>query len=246
MESYRQQPYLVKKTRKTFSPEEDQNLRTLVQKYGESNWSLVAQNMPNRNARQCRDRWRSYLKPTNLSDEWTEEEDNILIQKYNEFGSRWTLIGKFLPQRSDIRIKQRVKLLLQHMNFKSMGIMYDKYQNGIIQNPMVATPPSYINGMPFFPFQPSVIYNKPVTCFKSIYVIPENEKEQMTNICQQEQPQKCEKNNRNNGNNGNNGIKLSNEILLVKNDVNRDVNNETLSLIPEAVGKGLTKEGSSG
>ena len=40
-----------------FSQEEDDQLRRLVEANGIKNWSLIAEQMPGRTARQCRERW---------------------------------------------------------------------------------------------------------------------------------------------------------------------------------------------
>lgn len=216
-------PFLIKKTRKTFSPEEDKNLLSLVRKYGETNWNIIAQNMPNRNSRQCRDRWRSYLRPTNLSDEWTEEEDNILLQKYSEFGSRWALIGKFLPQRSDIRIKNRVKLLLQQMKLKSMGIILEKYPENVFKNTAL------LNRTPYFAFQPQIIINKPVVQYPSPNVMQSNNIESAQNMLKQESVQ------------NNDIIVLPNNGPLIPIAMNNDLN-KIVPSIPVEVGNGLANE----
>ena len=108
------------KIRQAFTIVEDATLQSLVQQFGENNnWSTIAQFMPNRNARQCRDRWRGYLRPSLSTKTWTEEEDRILIQKYTEFGPRWTIIGKFIPSRSEVAIKSRWKLLTTYCSSNS-------------------------------------------------------------------------------------------------------------------------------
>lgn len=104
-----------RKNRQAFSQVEDERLRELVQKYGETNWTIISQKMVNRNPRQCRDRWRCYLRPTLVKSQWTDEEDRLLIKKYNEIGPKWSIIGKSLPGRSEITMKNRWKLLTKLM-----------------------------------------------------------------------------------------------------------------------------------
>ena len=103
--------FSARKSRQAFSQAEDEALRALVKEYGETNWSLISQKMRNRNARQCRDRWRCYLRPTLVKSQWTDEEDRLLMEKYNEIGPKWSIIGKSLPGRSEITMKNRWKLL---------------------------------------------------------------------------------------------------------------------------------------
>ena len=38
---------------------------------------------------------------------FTKEEDNIIIEKYNELGPYWTKISQFLQNRPQNRIKNR-------------------------------------------------------------------------------------------------------------------------------------------
>lgn len=102
------------KVRQAFTLQEDAILRQLVQQLGDNNWVTIAQFMPNRNARQCRDRWRGYLRPTLNSSSWSEEEDRILIQKFKEIGPRWSMIGKSIPGRSEISIKSRWRILTHY------------------------------------------------------------------------------------------------------------------------------------
>jgi hypothetical protein len=49
-----------------FIPEEDALLRQLVTSFGPNNWERIAQYFPDRNVRQCRDRWNHYLTPNTV------------------------------------------------------------------------------------------------------------------------------------------------------------------------------------
>lgn len=96
-----------KNTRKhKFTPEEDETLKRLVQQYG-YDWKVIAAILKNRNARQCRDRWKNYLRPEVNLRQWSPEEDALLIQKYQEYGRQWSIIAKSFPDRTDIHIKNR-------------------------------------------------------------------------------------------------------------------------------------------
>ena len=92
-----------RKIRNKFTPEEDQKLRELIQKHGDRSWNLVSSLMGNRSQRQCRERWKHYLScDVNVASKpWTKEEDEILINKYNELGAKWTKIARELPGRSE-------------------------------------------------------------------------------------------------------------------------------------------------
>ena len=99
-----------------FSPQEDEKLRRLVAIYGDKEWKLVAQKMPNRTTRQCRERYKSYLAPDIKNGPWTPEEDELLRQKYKEYGSKWSIIQSFFASRSDVNIKNRWTIISGKMN----------------------------------------------------------------------------------------------------------------------------------
>lgn len=99
-----------KKKRMKFTLEEDTKLKELVEKLGNKNWQSISDLMPGRNARQCRDRWRNYLSPDVVNGPWTDEEDELLMNKYEKLGPSWKHIAKFFPTRTDINIKSRWNL----------------------------------------------------------------------------------------------------------------------------------------
>ncbi|EAX94607.1 Myb-like DNA-binding domain containing protein [Trichomonas vaginalis G3] len=93
-----------------FTHEDDERLTTIVERLGTENWDLVSQEMKTKNARQCRERWINYLSPELRNDPWTDEEDKMLDELYQEFGSRWHKIAEFFPTRSGNCIRNRFKL----------------------------------------------------------------------------------------------------------------------------------------
>ena len=102
----------VRKSRKAFTQKEDDLLRRIVEEVGEFDWNEVAKRMPNRNARQCRDRWRGYLQPNLTVAPWTVDEDQLVLNKYAEVGPKWSFIRQFLPERSETAIKARWKAIV--------------------------------------------------------------------------------------------------------------------------------------
>ena len=99
-----------KKPRQLFTIEEDQILLNLVSYFGFS-WEEISKRMINRNPRQCKDRYMTYLNPYTKLGNWTQFEDDLIIQKYLEFGNKWVLISKFLPHRTDTSIKNRFNII---------------------------------------------------------------------------------------------------------------------------------------
>ena len=78
--------------RSGFTPQEDCLLIDLVAQFGNDSWTTIASYMEKRNARQCKDRYNSYLSPTINKGPFTEEEDDLLRKKYNEIGPKWVKI----------------------------------------------------------------------------------------------------------------------------------------------------------
>lgn len=96
-----------------FTPDEDKRLLQLVSQYGSKAWVIIARFMPKRNSRQCRERYLNYLSPFINKGDWSEKEDELLLIKYQEFGSKWVTIASFFPDRTDAMVKNRFQVLLR-------------------------------------------------------------------------------------------------------------------------------------
>jgi hypothetical protein len=94
-----------------FTPEEDFKLRQLVGEHGPNAWRAIAKLMPDRNSRQCRERWLNYLNPNLNTEPWTAAEDCLLEQTYAALGPRWVYITQFFPSRTDAMLKNRFQVL---------------------------------------------------------------------------------------------------------------------------------------
>ena len=105
-----------------FTPEEDAKLISLVGEYGENDWQSISSLMDGRNVRQCRERWRHYLSPEISKAPWSNQEDQLLAEKYAEYGPKWKLISEFFPKRTYISIKNR--FLLKQREMKKMSRFY--------------------------------------------------------------------------------------------------------------------------
>ncbi|KAL9326517.1 hypothetical protein ACSQ67_007162 [Phaseolus vulgaris] len=88
-----------------WTSDEDRLLIQLVDQYGVRKWSHIAQALPGRIGKQCRERWHNHLRPDIKKDIWTEEEDKILIQAHAEIGNKWAEIAKKLTGRTENSIK---------------------------------------------------------------------------------------------------------------------------------------------
>lgn len=96
-----------------FSHEEDANLTRLVGEMGDNQWINLARNMKRRSAKQCRERWAVLQNRRANQRPWTDEEDQLLLDKYYEVGPKWNIIEMFFVNRNSVILKNRFEFLLQ-------------------------------------------------------------------------------------------------------------------------------------
>ncbi|XP_076894225.1 transcription factor MYB3R-4-like [Bidens hawaiensis] len=88
-----------------WSKEEDEVIVRLVEQYGAKKWSTIAQHLPGRIGKQCRERWHNHLNPNINKEAWSQEEEIALIHAHQVYGNKRAELTKFLPGRSDNAIK---------------------------------------------------------------------------------------------------------------------------------------------
>ncbi|CAD8183261.1 unnamed protein product [Paramecium pentaurelia] len=93
-------------SRQLWSPEEDEQLKELVQKFGKK-WSKICTVMNWRTGKQVRERYLNQLQGTINQDKWTEEEDKLILKLYKKFGTKWSYISSFLNGRPENMVKNR-------------------------------------------------------------------------------------------------------------------------------------------
>ena len=98
-------PAIIKKANK-WQPSEDAQLRQQVNALG-LQWTKIAENMTNRNARQCRERWVHHLRPGIKKGNWTAKEDEQIRNLHAKYGNSWHRIASEMEGRSDNAIKNR-------------------------------------------------------------------------------------------------------------------------------------------
>ncbi|KAF3328725.1 transcription factor [Carex littledalei] len=95
-------PELVKGS---WSKKEDGIIVEMVHKYGPKKWSTIAQALPGRIGKQCRERWYNHLNPSIKKEAWTQEEEITLINAHAMLGNKWVELTKCLPGRCENSIK---------------------------------------------------------------------------------------------------------------------------------------------
>ena len=94
-----------------WTPEEDRALIESVKIHGTKNWIAVASLVPDRNSKQCRERWTAQLDPTLNHNEFTPQEDAVIILQHQANGPLWAKIASYLPGRSATAVKNRFNWL---------------------------------------------------------------------------------------------------------------------------------------
>lgn len=116
----------TKRSKILFTAEEDQIITKYVNLIGIQKWPLIAKYVPGRTAKQCRDRYMNYLKPGLSNIEWTNSEDELLLQLYSNFGSKWSTINKYIPNRNSISLKNRIKFLQKQYQTNNKSFQKEK------------------------------------------------------------------------------------------------------------------------
>ncbi|XP_073057765.1 transcription factor MYB35 [Primulina eburnea] len=89
-----------------WTAEEDAKILAYVASHGIGNWTLVPQKAGlNRCGKSCRLRWTNYLRPDLKHDNFTPEEEERILELHKTIGSRWSLIARRLPGRTDNDVK---------------------------------------------------------------------------------------------------------------------------------------------
>ncbi|KAG5035833.1 hypothetical protein JHK87_010743 [Glycine soja] len=89
-----------------WTKEEDERLINYIKLHGEGCWrSLPKAAGLLRCGKSCRLRWINYLRPDLKRGNFTEEEDELIINLHGLLGNKWSLIAARLPGRTDNEIK---------------------------------------------------------------------------------------------------------------------------------------------
>jgi myb proto-oncogene protein len=111
--SFQQKSKTRKFCKTSWTYAEDTLLLNLMTRYGNNNWQIIAKEIPNRNGKQCRERYLNHLCPTINHDEWRDHEYVVLLQQHELRGNNWSFISTFLPVRSANHAKNSFYILMK-------------------------------------------------------------------------------------------------------------------------------------
>lgn len=110
-----------------WSHQEDYILLRSVRKYGERDWCRIAECLPGRSNKSCRERYIMRLKSSvRVVGGWRKFEDTSLISLVERFGTNWSLIASYLPLRNVHQLRNRFELL-KHEVVRPCGLKRRKF-----------------------------------------------------------------------------------------------------------------------
>ncbi|GFP83363.1 myb-related protein myb4 [Phtheirospermum japonicum] len=123
-----------------WSPEEDQILVSFIQQNGHGNWrALPKQAGLLRCGKSCRLRWTNYLRPDIKRGNFSNEEEEAIINLHEMLGNRWSAIAARLPGRTDNEIKNvwhtHLKKKLKNYSKSHSTISIPKCDPKVSENP---------------------------------------------------------------------------------------------------------------
>ncbi|EIN13381.1 hypothetical protein PUNSTDRAFT_129070 [Punctularia strigosozonata HHB-11173 SS5] len=93
-----------------WTTEEDELLKQAVAVHGETDmWKTIALSVPGRTNKACRKRWLHSLSPSVKKTAWTKEEDALLLSLYAVHSTKWALIARSIPGRTDDACSKRYR-----------------------------------------------------------------------------------------------------------------------------------------
>lgn len=100
--------------RRKWSQADDQTLLNAIKVNGPHHWNEIAgRYLPSRTGKQCRERWLLKLSPEIVQKDWSDNDDQHLLDLQRQYGNKWATIAKFLPGRSPTAIKNRWHCLIR-------------------------------------------------------------------------------------------------------------------------------------
>lgn len=68
---------------------------------------------------EIRDQWTNYIKPISFKLDWKEEDTNLLLEKYQQFGPRWDYMKTFFTDKSANNIRNKFYFCIKQKSSKN-------------------------------------------------------------------------------------------------------------------------------
>lgn len=117
-----------KAQKRAWDSESDRMLVELISDIGPRQWELIAEAIPKRSGKQCRERWNNQLNPLLKKTAWSLEEGWILFILQRSAMNRWAEISNVILGRPDNSIKNYWNSVFRHKQ-RELSEKLDKYLN---------------------------------------------------------------------------------------------------------------------
>ena len=122
-----------------WTKEEDELLTKIVQTMGARKWKSIAEHIPGRTGKQCRERWMSHISPDLKNPDWTQSEDKELEKLHALYGNKWAKLTAFFPGRPPNAIKNRWNCILRKNKREAKELQSTNHKNVEDVQPIEAT-----------------------------------------------------------------------------------------------------------
>ena len=166
-------------SRKLWTEDEDRQLTAEVARLGTDDqaWEKIASSenilLQGKSAKQCRDRWFNHLDPQLLHSDWQSEDNRRLLSSHEKSGSRWKIIARQFPRRTDNSVKNQFfslvrkslrkarKSVSKNANTAEVNAIKPKVLSDLLSQ-SINLPPELLSSVPSFPEELKFFRHSPV------------------------------------------------------------------------------------
>lgn len=112
--------------------DEDTQLVSLVERIGVQKWSQIAEYLPGRQGKHCRERWHNHLNPRNKKSDWSKKEEWVLFLLQRRMKNKWARYADVLEGRTDNTIKNHWNCTMKS-KIKHLAEKLNEYLDKMVQ-----------------------------------------------------------------------------------------------------------------